>query len=74
MRTTLELDDDLMSAARKLARQRGVSLGQVISELARQSLESKAPQEVRNGFPLLARRRTVPKPDMDLVNRLRDET
>ena len=38
MRTTLELDDDLVSTAKQLARERRVTLGQVISELARQSL------------------------------------
>ena len=73
MRTTLELDDDLVSAARKLARDRGTTLGRVISELARQSLEAKAAPIVRNGFPLLPRRVTASKPDLNLVNRLRDE-
>ena len=40
MRTTLELDDDLLTAAKRLARQKGVTLGYVISELARQSLQT----------------------------------
>lgn len=38
MRTTLQLDDDVLAAARVLARQRRVSLGAVISELARRAL------------------------------------
>jgi hypothetical protein len=38
MRTTLSLDDDALASARVLARQRGESLGAVISELARKGL------------------------------------
>ena len=38
MRTTLNLDDDLLRAARSLARQRGESLGAVVSGLLRQAL------------------------------------
>jgi len=73
MRTTLELEDDLLSEARLLARQRGVSLGQVISDLARQSLTSAAPRKVRNGIPLLAPRPGAPRADLELVKRLQEE-
>lgn len=38
MRTTLDIDDDLLAAAKELARQRGRSAGQVISELLRHAL------------------------------------
>ena len=38
MRTTLNLDDDLLRAARSLARQRGESLGTVVSGLLREAL------------------------------------
>ena len=38
MRTTLQLDDDVLAAARVLARQRRRSVGDVISDLARQAL------------------------------------
>ena len=73
MRTTLDLDDDLLKAARGLARQRGMTLGQTISELARQSLPKEEAEVVRNGIPLLPRRAVAVKIDMELVNRLRDE-
>jgi hypothetical protein len=73
MRTTLELDDDLLAEARQLAKERGVSIGQIISDLARQSLASKAPIEMRNGIPLISRHPDAPPADMELVNRLRDE-
>lgn len=38
MRTTLELDDVVLAAARSLARSRGISLGAAVSELARRGL------------------------------------
>ena len=44
MRTTLAIDDDVMQAARVLARQQGNSLGAVISALAR-PLSAPPPQQ-----------------------------
>ena len=73
MRTTLELDDDLLTTAKHLARQRGVTLGRVISELARQSLTAKTPLKVRNGALLFVPKPGAPKPDMRTVNALRDQ-
>ncbi len=73
MRTTLELDDDLLTTARQLARQQGVTLGQLISELARQSLAARAPLKVRNGALLFVPKAGASKPDLRIVNELRDE-
>lgn len=38
MRTTLELDDDVINTARELARAEGKSIGAVVSDLARRGL------------------------------------
>jgi hypothetical protein len=38
MRTTLDIDDDLLQAAKELARAEGKTAGQVISDLARKGL------------------------------------
>ena len=74
MRTTLDIDDDVLQAAKDLATNRGTTAGRVLSELARQALEPRRSPRVRNGVPLLARRPAGgPKPTLDLVNRLRDE-
>jgi hypothetical protein len=73
MRTTLELDDDLLAEARKLAKQEGLSLGRVISDLARKSLAERGEVKVRNGFRLLPSKPGAARHDMELVNRLRDE-
>jgi hypothetical protein len=74
MRTTLEIDDDLLGAARHLARQQGVTLGQVVSELARQSLAATAPLKVRNGAMLFVPKASASKPGLRIVNQLREES
>ena len=54
MRTTLDLDDDVLAAAKELAAFHGRTAGQVVSELARKGLAPKRQQpRVRNGVPLL---------------------
>lgn len=73
MRTTLELDDDLLTAAKRLAHQKGVTLGEVISDLARQALPVKVTIKMRNGVELFPPRARGPKPDLHVVNKLRDE-
>jgi hypothetical protein len=55
MRTTLDIDDDVLQAAKELAAVRKSTAGQVISELARMALtkgETSKPI-IRNGFELL---------------------
>jgi hypothetical protein len=72
VRTTLAIDDDVLSAARKLADQQHRTVGDVISELARRALRRPVKGGERNGIPLL-----TPKSDtmvtLDVVNALRDE-
>ena len=78
MRTTLALDDDVLEAARALARQQGSTLGAVISGLARESLRTPArggtySGQERSGLPLLPIRTSGAVVDLELVNQLRDE-
>ena len=74
MRTTLDIDDDVLQAAKELAALRGTTAGQVVSELARRALAPSGAQRLRNGVPLLPRRPAGrPRPTMKLVNDLRDE-
>ena len=51
MRTTLSIDDDVLYAAKSLARREGRPLGEVISDLARQALLSPAPDASGHGAP-----------------------
>ena len=71
MRTTLDLDDELIASARQLARQQGVTLGQLISDLARQSLAARAPLKVRNGALLFVPKSGASKSNLRIVNELR---
>ncbi len=73
MRTTLDLDEDVLQAAKELAASRGLTAGQVVSELARKGLEAPRAARVRNGVPVLPRRPAgAPRPTMKRVNDLRD--
>lgn len=74
MRTTLTIDDDVLSAAKSMAKRQGRSTGEIVSELVRQSLTSAPPiKRTSSGIPLLP----VTNPDavvtLDMVNALRDE-
>lgn len=74
MRTTLDIDDDVLQAAKELGALQGKTAGQVVSELARKGLAPAAPRRDRNGVPVLPRRPVGrPHPTMRLVNRLRDD-
>ena len=73
MRTTLDLDPDVLQAVKELAEARGVTAGKLISDLARQALERPRQARVRNGVPLLESRPAgAPRPTMKLVNELRE--
>jgi hypothetical protein len=75
MRTTLDLDDDLLQAVKELAAVRNTTAGRVVSDFVRKGLEpaAKAPR-VRNGVPLMPRRPAgSPRLTVKLVNELLDE-
>jgi hypothetical protein len=73
LRTTLDIDDDVLEAAREIAASRGVSTGRALSELARNALGLAPAVRVRNRVPLItSRTKTGRRPTLNLVNRLRD--
>ena len=59
MRTTLEIDDDILQAAKDLAQSRGSTAGRVISDLARQALAQPASGDAFGGIPRLAQVHTT---------------
>ena len=64
MRTTLDIEDDVLQAAKELAQREGSTAGQVISALARRGLAApstkpKKSPGARGGVPLLASRGEV---------------
>jgi len=52
MRTTLDLDPEILSAARQIAATRSISIGRAVSELARRGLEARSTPGTRQGFPI----------------------
>jgi hypothetical protein len=48
MRTTLDIDDDLLAVAKELARREGATAGQVVSRLLRRSLTGADLTQVSN--------------------------
>jgi hypothetical protein len=78
VRTTLDIDEDLLRAAQELARREGVSMGKIISQMMRRALlqpggtppeQTPAPTG-RLGFRPLTHGSTLVTNDE--VNRLRD--
>jgi hypothetical protein len=51
MRTTVNLPDDVLRAARSLADLRGISLGRALAKLARAGLRPAARINATTGFP-----------------------
>ena len=74
MRTTLDIDDDVLFAAKELAKRKGMSMGKALSDLARQALSRQAETSSRNGVPLFPRQAEAGVVTLELVNQLRDET
>lgn len=74
MRTTLSIDADVLEAARALAEARGVSIGSVISELARRALAPDTERRSRNGFPLIPVRPGAGVVTPELIRELLEES
>jgi hypothetical protein len=73
MRTTLNIDDDVLAAARERAEAEGTAAGKVLSDLARETwhrTSMKAPK-YRNGLPLLPHRKGIVT--VELVDKLLNE-
>ena len=76
MRTTLDIDDDVLAAAKELARGQRKTAGKLASKLMREALQNRAMRtstasKDRHGFrPIPAGRLPVTN---ELVNDMRDE-
>lgn len=52
MRTTVDLEEDVLLAAKEIAKQRGTTLGRVLSDLARQALTPRPIVTSKHGLPM----------------------
>ena len=74
MRTTLDIADDVLQAAKGLAQRNGGTAGQVISDLARRGLNAPAAKRrpgLRGGVPVLPSRGEIVT--LDHVQRIQDQ-
>jgi len=55
MRTTIDLEDDVLITARAVAHSRGVSLGKAVSALIRESFARPVSYEHADGLPVMPR-------------------
>jgi hypothetical protein len=75
MRTTLDIDDDVLQAAKELAKVEKTTVGHLISQLARKGLTQPAESdvlsvEIVDGIPVLPRRGIVTN---ELIERLMEQ-
>jgi hypothetical protein len=73
MRTTLDIEEDVLLAAKEIARQKGMTVGRVLSDLARKSLTRKSSVKKKGGLPLFPVQPDAGIVSLELVNQLRDE-
>jgi len=73
MRTTLTIDDDVLAAARNLAERDALSVGAVISGLARKALAKPTVIRRANGIPMIPVTNPNAIVTSEIVNVLRDE-
>ena len=73
MRTTLDIDDDVLGAVKELAAYEKKTAGKILSDLVRKALcpPGENEPEYRNGFRLVPRSGKIVT--SELVNRLLDE-
>jgi hypothetical protein len=74
MRTTLDIDDDVLAAAKELASGQKTTAGKIISDLVRKALTEPSSKKLRyrNGFPV-APKRSGGMVTPELIDRLAEE-
>lgn len=79
MRTTLDIDDDVLLAAKELARREHASTGKIVSDLVRRALtqppssnvgKAREPEQIHGFRPFPSRGGVATN---ELVDRLRDD-
>jgi hypothetical protein len=74
MRTTVDIEDDVLEIAKSMARHQDQSLGKAISDLIRKGIEPIHQRgQKRNGLRVIVRRSDAKPVTLEVVNKLRDE-
>jgi hypothetical protein len=72
MRTTLDIDDNLLRIAKVRAREKGISVGAAVSEMMRRGLEVTIGSS-KSGFPVFPPPPDAPVVTDEIVARYRDD-
>jgi hypothetical protein len=72
VRTTLDIDEDVLRAAKSIARAQETSLGRVVSNLARKGLAPKSPNRKRE-FPVFRIGPGAPPMSEDMIRRAEED-
>jgi hypothetical protein len=72
-RTTLQLEDDALKAARAHARRHRLTLGRAVSELVRMAAERPLVTDERSGLHVVRLTRRSPKVTAAQVDQLRED-
>jgi hypothetical protein len=73
MRTTLNLEEDVLRALRSLARERGESLGAVASRLIREALRPPSRVTYSADFPVFTVREDAPPLTPEMVREAQED-
>jgi hypothetical protein len=73
VRTTLDIDDDVLQAAKELGAMQKKTAGQILSELARKAICPPRTYDVRNGVPIIHRKPGTPLVTTADVRRLQED-
>ncbi len=74
MRTTLDIEDDLLKIAKGIAEYQKINLGEAVSLLIRKGIDPTFPQQqIKNGLRIINRPQGSKPVTLEIVNRLRDE-
>jgi hypothetical protein len=73
MRTTVNLDDDLLEIAKRRAEMRGLSLSRILSDLVRRGLNAPTRAEERDGLVIFRLPDDSPVVTTEQIRRLESE-
>jgi CTP:molybdopterin cytidylyltransferase MocA len=73
MRTTLNLDDDVLDSLKKYAENRSVALGKAASDLVRRGLTAHTETRIVNGLHVVVLPADSPKVSTEKIRRLLED-
>ncbi len=73
MRTTLDIDLDVLEIAKSMAKARRQTIGKTLSGLVREALQRKKTVKLRNGVPVYESVKGEIPMGIEQINKLRDE-